>query len=73
MYYALQVSFIPIVDNPTWKFLTRVLLAMCAVVRLIAIIVFAAEANEHTAVYIAIYPVVHVVLVDAVLYSFFMI
>ncbi len=72
MYYALQVSFIPVVDNPNWKTLTRVVLAICAVVRIVGFAVFAAGAGDETAVYIAIYPLVHVVAVDALFYSFHM-
>ncbi len=72
VYYALQVAFIPIVDNPEWKTLTRVLLAMCAVIRVIGFIVFAVEANNYTAVYFAIYPAIHALIADAIIYSFFM-
>lgn len=72
VYYALQVSFIPIVDNPNWKTLTRIVLAMCAVVRIVGFAGFAAEAGDKTAVYIAIYPLVHVVAVDALYYSVYM-
>lgn len=72
MYYALQVSFIPSVDRPDGKTLTRVLLAMCAVVRIVGFAVLAADAENKDAVYIAIYPVVHVVVVDALYYSVYM-
>ena len=72
VYYALQVSFIPIVENRNRNTLTRVLLAVCAAVRIVGFVVLAVEAADPTATYFAIYPTVHVTLVDAVFYSFFM-
>ena len=72
LYYALQVAFIPIVETRTRRTLTRVLLAVCAAVRIVGFVVLAVNAGEPTATYLAIYPTVHVTLVDAVFYAFVM-
>lgn len=74
IYYSLQFSFVPSALDRSANLSTRSILVLCALSKLAGFVVLCQEANSDStgAIVAGIYPVVHVILVDAIFYGFWL-